>query len=147
MGKPKHQNRFQNGKSFLCSTISGRFAMSDISILFPARTTRGSLQLCLTNILTKMALTHFFTYNQPMCANNMPRRALCGSALVSEYRWCTLWSLTQWKTVPWFAIEANIMTKNRYGKATILWLFLNRNAANSYLLRSFCATRVGDFRR
>lgn len=59
--------------------------------------TTGSLSTSDMSIFLPFArqLGCFFFISQPMCEKNRPRFALCGSAGVSLYLWCTLWSLTQ----------------------------------------------------
>ena len=39
--------------------------------------------------------------SQPTCENRNPRRASWGSAFVSLYLWCTLWSSAHWYTCRW----------------------------------------------
>ena len=57
--------------------------------------TMGSASRSLTSTSLRRCSTSGRGVNtsQPTCANQKPRRASCGSAFVSEYLWCTRWSL------------------------------------------------------
>ena len=50
---------------------------------------RSSKPKCFPFWMTSGCLRH---KSHPQCAKKKPRVALCGSASVSEYLWCTLWS-------------------------------------------------------
>ena len=57
--------------------------------------TTGSASKSVTSSFLPFSMTSrcLRTNSQPMCEKKKPRRALCGSASVSEYLWWTRWSL------------------------------------------------------
>lgn len=59
--------------------------------------TNGSLIQSLMSMVFRFSSTsgRSWTISQPKCEKNNPRPALCGSACVSWYLWCTRWSCTQ----------------------------------------------------
>lgn len=91
----------------------------------------GSAYRSLRSIPLPLVLTSgcFLQRSQPTWEKKNPRLALCGSASVSLYLWCTLWSLAQ-STTASFQQKDNIMlhiqdlTRQVYNSYFMVW---NRN--------------------
>lgn len=89
--KDTKENTFSINTYFLWNARTGSASRSEMSSPLPLAITSGC----------------FLHKSQPTCEKKNPRVALCGSASVSEYLWCTRWSLAQCNAQSWNAIVLN----------------------------------------
>lgn len=69
--------------------------------------------------LSHLYNSFYFLIKKSSELNFTYRVALCGSASVSEYLWCTRWSLAQWSAQSWKAMVLNTVNKIRSGSVAL----------------------------